>query len=622
MMNFTAYEQTLENSSLIKSVVVTSDSVIKNISQHFTYNNHINGLLLGNVQSGKTIQTLGVIAKMADQGFNMFLFLTTDNVYLQKQTLERANTNLPSFQIFGEYDEVAFSKAEYNKPLLLVLKKNTNVLKKWRNNISSTNICSGQPIVIIDDEADSASLNTLINKGSFSTINTHLTSIKNLASSSIYIQVTATPQAILLQSQMSGWKPDFITFFPPGSNYIGGEFIYSDPQSFCIKITEESEIDDMKDDSGFIPVGLTNSVMSFLIVATHFREINKNTCNFLIHPSVRISDHESFADKIGEHLNFLLSESDEEWFEENLLEAWKDLQQTKPDITNFEDIKNGISSLLEVINIVVMNSKSPIDINYNEGFNIIIGGNSLGRGVTIPKLQIIYYCRKSKTPQADTFWQHSRMFGYDRDPGVLRVFIPPSLHKLFKELNSSNNVLIKQVIKHNLEGIQLIYAKGINPTRKTVVDKNNINFIAGGVNFFPNNPTQDYTDDIDSLLSQYGIEESHIVHVSEIQELLKYVGSKDNDDWDKDKFLNCVNSLSLKRPRTKYYLIIRRDRDISKGTGTLLSPNDRRLGDKLGDAVVLTMYRVNGKKEKGWNGDSFWIPNIKFPNDSGFYDVK
>nr|WP_314498650.1 Z1 domain-containing protein [uncultured Chryseobacterium sp.] len=622
MINFTAYEQTLEDVSLNKSVIETSDSVVENITKYFTYNNHINGLLLGNVQSGKTIQTLGVIAKMADNGFNIFLFLTSDNVYLQKQTFERANTNLPSFQIFGEYDQVPFSIAEHNKPILIVLKKNTNVLKKWRNNISSTQICSGQPIVIIDDEADSASLNTLINKGNFSTINTHLNSIKSLASSSIYIQVTATPQAILLQSQISGWKPNFVTFFPPGSNYIGGEFVYSDPQSFCIKLTDECELDDMKDDSGFIPLGLTNSVMSFLIVAAHFRELNKDTCNFLIHPSVRIMDHESFADKIGEHLNFLLSESDEEWFEDSLLEAWKDLQQTKPDMTNFEDIKNGISSLLEVINIVVMNSKSSIDINYNRGFNIIIGGNSLGRGVTIPKLQIVYYCRKSKTPQADTFWQHSRMFGYDRDSGVLRVFIPPSLHKLFKELNSSNNVLIKQVVAHSLEGIQLIYSKGINPTRKTVIDKKNVNFIAGGVNFFPNYPTQDYTDHIDFLLGQYGTEDNNIVQISEIQELLKYVGSNAEDDWDKDKFLNCVNSLSLKRPRTKYNLIVRRNRDISKGTGTLLSPNDRSLGDKLHDSVVLTMYRVNGTKEKGWKGHPFWIPNIKFPNDSGFYDMK
>jgi hypothetical protein len=73
---------------------------------------------------------------------------------------------------------------------------------------------------------------------------------------------------------------------------------------------------------------------------------------------------------------------------------------------------------------------------------------------------------------------------------------------------------------------------------------------------------------------------------------------------------------------TKCYLLIRRNRDISKGTGTLLSPTDRKIGDKFSKALVLTLYRVNGKSSKGWNGNPFWIPNIKFPDDACFYDVK
>jgi hypothetical protein len=109
---------------------------------------------------------------------------------------------------------------------------------------------------------------------------------------------------------------------------------------------------------------------------------------------------------------------------------------TKPDITNFEDIRNTAVSLLyeQKINIIVLNSTSPMDADYNRGFNIIAGGNSLGRGITLPKLQTVYYCRKSKTPQADTFWQHSCMFGYDRDAGLMRIYIPPTLHRLFTEL--------------------------------------------------------------------------------------------------------------------------------------------------------------------------------------------
>jgi hypothetical protein len=326
-------------------------------------------------------------------------------------------------------------------------------------------------------------------------------------------------------------------------------------------------------------------------------------------------------------LNFLLEELETEStiFEDNLRRAWLDLQMSKPDITNFDDIKEQITSLLfdQKIKTVILNSTSSIEIDYNKGFNIIVGGNSLGRGITISKLQTIYYCRKSKTPQADTFWQHSRMFGYDRDAGLMRIYIPPTLHRLFTELNNSNRVLIKQIEEFGLDGVQLIYPKNIRPTRKNVIDNEFLNFIAGGVNFFPNKPIQDNVEQVDNLLSAYKDEnETEITTFDTVQQLLKHLGSTDIEDWNNKKFYDCVQALSVKRPSTKCYLIIRRNRDISSGTGTLLSPNDRKIGDKLNKALVFTLYRVNGQVSKGWQGKPFWIPNIKFPEDTCFYDVK
>lgn len=82
---------------------------------------------------------------------------------------------------------------------------------------------------------------------------------------------------------------------------------------------------------------------------------------------------------------------------------------------------------------------------YSSGSNIIIGGNTLGRGVTFPGLHTIYYTRTSKKPQADTMWQHSRMFGYDRDPGMMKVFIDEPLYKLFADINATNNSIITQI---------------------------------------------------------------------------------------------------------------------------------------------------------------------------------
>jgi hypothetical protein len=63
-------------------------------------------------------------------------------------------------------------------------------------------------------------------------------------------------------------------------------------------------------------------------------------------------------------------------------------------------------------------------------------------------------------------------------------------------------------------------------------------------------------------------------------------------------------------------LIIRRCRNIGRGTGTLLSPNDRKLGDLYNDVAVLTMYKVIA--DKGWT-EEIWIPNIKLPGGNIYY---
>lgn len=617
-----------QSHSLSSSVSETSDTVIELINSKFDYKSHLTGLLLGNVQSGKTAQLLGVLSKLADEGFELFILLTTDNVYLQKQTLTRAQAALTTFNVYGEEEDLAFLKNRLNKPILIVLKKNTNVLRKWRNLLSSSSYCSGRPIVIIDDEADAASLNTLVNRSDVSRINGHLTAVKELATSSLFLQVTATPQAVLLQSNISGWKPSFVHYFQPGSEYIGGEFIYSQPRSYCIEFTGEDELDIVKSEDSVIPEGLRHALMSYLVVCGHFKLKGIDTCNFLVHPSVRIADHQSFSIALGEHLNLLLltvsDENEKANFVKELKKQWHKLQATKPDIESFDDILEKVIELIEQEKIILykLNSTSEVKLDYEKGYNIIIGGNSLGRGVTFPRLQTVYYCRKAKSPQADTFWQHARMFGYDRDRGLLRVFLPGSLHRLFSELNTANRLLIEQIVRNDINDVQLIYPKDIKPTRSNVLDKKALNLIVGGVNFFASNPVEDNAASLDSLLKDFDDSESyHSVSCELLLEILKYAGDDIPKDWDNEKFRNSVAALSLKRPTTKYALILRRDRDISKGTGTLLSPTDRRIGDELHDRVVLTLYRVKGTADKGWKGRPFYIPNIKLPDGVCFYDT-
>lgn len=186
------------NTKLAESIEKTANDVGNKHIKTFSFSSHEIGLLLGNVQSGKTGQMFGIICKAADLGFPVFVLLTTDNVVLQQQTLDRVRADLEGFCICGENDAALFAENNLMDPVIIVLKKNVRMLKLWANILNSTGFMNGNPLFIIDDEADAASLNTLVNRNRQSSINKYLDSIKNGASSSLYLQVTGTPQAIFL----------------------------------------------------------------------------------------------------------------------------------------------------------------------------------------------------------------------------------------------------------------------------------------------------------------------------------------------------------------------------------------------------------------------------------------
>ena len=626
-----SYLNTINSYEIRDSVVKTSKELVDNISAKFDFTVQLNCLLLGNVQSGKTGQMLGAISLMADKGYRFFILLTTDNIDLQRQTYNRVKEALLEFYVISEKEEVLFEKTKLTKPTVIVLKKNSRVLKKWKDILVNTNVCHGLPLVIFDDEADAASLNTKVNSDKVSPINRNLSLIKETSTSSVYVEVTATPQAVLLQSLFSGWKPSFVTYFKPGSKYLGGNFFYSDPTSYCAKFTEDNELDAIiADDDTITPDGLRDSILTFLAVCAYKKIKGESNCNFMIHPNVKIDVHNKFVTRVQDFLNLLEVSQNEIGYDKVLKQIWADLQHTKPDFPYYDDIKEGISEILENTEIMVvpLNSKSfvcrdstnPDALDLSKGFNIVIGGNTLGRGITFPHLQTVYYCRSAKRMQADTFWQHSRIFGYDREKELVRIFIPRTLYKFFTELNKSNEMLIEQVTQ-GLEKLQIILPSDINPTRRNVLDTRYLNAIIGGMNFFASEPIDLHTSEIDNLIST--IEDAHSVSTNRetMVKLLNLVGSSDEQDFSSSKYISCVHALCAKRPAVKLRLIIRKNRDVSKGTGTLLSENDRKLGGQFDDEIVLTLYRIEGDVSKGWNGKPLWIPNIKFPKNICFYDT-
>lgn len=613
-----------KNVALATAIRKTADDIVPQYIKNFTYKDHVVSLLVGDVQSGKTSHMFGLMSAAADEGFPIFILLTTDNIVLQQQTLKRAINDLPDFCVCDETEYIKFQQNRLKKPAIIVLKKNSSVLRQWKDNLASTQFCIGNPLFIVDDEADAASLNTLVNKQRQSQINKKLEEIKKTSSSSIYLEVTGTPQANLLQTKQSGWKPYFIYYFQPGESYIGGNRIFNN-ESKIIRLTDNEESQEILSDDEYPENGLLRAVLMHLLTSAQVMLTGGAVCNFLVHPSMRVADHKAFAEKIGCYLNEISQSIDDDTTIEALKMCYDDLQETKKDILDFNTLYSYIKTVVQdddAIKILTLNSKVSFEDNtqYNEGINIIVGGNSLGRGITFPRLQTIYYCRTTKNPQADTMWQHARMFGYDRDAQLMRIFMPPRLYKLFVDINGTNNSLIAQIQKRKgFDDIQISYPPTLRPTRKNVLDNRAVTTFCGGVNYFPFSPTNKNIATIDSLLEKFNGEDSYTVNLNLVINLLEQIDNS-SDDWSANAFIGFLNSIIADNPLSQAQLIVRRNRDIAEGTGTLLSENDRQLGDSFNDITVLTMYKVTGRK--GWDGKQIWIPNIKLPDDKVYYCVR
>jgi hypothetical protein len=591
------------------------DFVAKHVS-NFSHMDREKGLLFGEVQSGKTAHMFGIIAATADAdpGFKTFILLTTNNRNLQQQTIRRAFIQLPTFNICDETDDVRFIHGGLSKPTLVILKKDTNVLKSWNAHLAGASRLSDGPLFILDDEADNASPNTKINQQELSRTFELIQTMRARGTSSIYLQVTATPQSLLLQKFDSEMRPEFLQYFEPEPSYLGGSFFFTTPTPYVQVQISENEKADLLDSQTTATSGLKRAIATFLATCAELAKRGENNANFLVHPSVGKGDHSVVATKIESYLQTLRAENLGREAELLLFAAHQDLQGSCSTLLSFDELKSFLTSG-QAINVFLLNSSEEAerDNSFETGYNIVVGGNTLGRGVTFSKLQTVYYVRSAKTPQSDTYWQHSRMFGYDRFPELIRLFMPPSLFRAFRVFHEANEKLIAQLRAGNLDSIQILLEKGFTPTRRNVLDRSSYSMLVGGTNYFPARPNESNLGKCDQLLSDFDDEKTgHFVDEELAVSMLKSSKTSDNVSWPVDGFLGAINSLSSDRD-IRIRLLIRRDRNISRDTGTMLSPDDRKQGNEYSNEVVITAYRLNGKLEQGWTGTPFWIFNLKLP---------
>ena len=326
----------------IDNIERASQKVASQLRLQTDQNQPVRGMVVGNVQSGKTGNMAGVISMAEDFGFNFFIVLsgTIDN--LRKQTQDRlvsdlnssnSNLNFKALPFLSGKTESGFRLQDLNlEPgdkdrYLYVCLKNTTRLKDllvWLNQDKAKK--QKLRIVLLDDEADQAGINTAnIDKQLISKINKQIKAIvfgKNCEfeqvspySSMNYIGYTATPYANFLNeaNDASLYPCNFILTLNSPEEYIGPQQIFGlDDVNVGLPIVNEislkeiEKIDGMSCDGINLPVGLSDAINWFICTVACFRFWNlQKPVSMLVHTSQIVSKHDFLAKIIDEYITNL-----------------------------------------------------------------------------------------------------------------------------------------------------------------------------------------------------------------------------------------------------------------------------------------------------------------------------
>jgi len=592
-----------------------------------------NGLIYGLVQSGKTGVLTATGAIGADEGYKTLIILTSDIDPLYEQTYARAQEAFPGIDILGKKDirDIdSFIRRIKGGTCAIVVTKNGGHLRTLIENFKKSAL-RGVSCLIIDDEADQASLNTRARKddGSRSTINALIEEIRTFFHKNTYLQVTATPQALFLQAEEHSFRPKFTVLSHPGADYVGGEDFFSDGSSL-VKEFPLSDIAGLTPGpqpvpSQLIPASLLRALDTFMIAAT-FKRSSEPTqnCAFLCHVSTRTSDHNHIVGLLRKYKADLTSslKSKDTKVIARLRNVYDDLVSTHPPLeqASFDGLLEAVEFFSPGIAVKLVNGQTDEDVAVRSPYNLFVGGNKLGRGVTIKNLLVSYYGRSPRTPQADTVLQHARMYGYRRkDIGLLRLFLPPELHTVFKAINKMERSLRDLISAQAAEEFRGIYVEGnLQPTRKNVLVPGAVGvYTAGGAY----NPAQvvRHTENladvvaIDEMLKSIADREYLELPIATIKELIALTHPDPEAAemvWDGLAIAESVGQCATLRGQGTGFVYVDRDRDL---VGRRRETQGILTGGEAGlvPSTKATLFMLRTAEKDGRN--AAWWPQVRFP---------
>jgi hypothetical protein len=500
------YRTLLMNNRFPPHVVHSLDSITDQILDH-TENPikkgrwNRKGMVVGHVQSGKTANYTGLICKAADAGYQVIIVLAGLLNALRNQTQERIDsgfigkcTRLKEFIGAGELNsdrtpayfttsaddfkktianQIGVQIGDLKEPVVLVVKKNTSTLKNLISWLKDNNPhkLNEFPMLLIDDEADHASINT--KQEGVTAINAKIRELIGLFDQSSYIGYTATPFANIFidphtEDDMLGddlFPRDFILSLDPPDNYVGPEKIFCEKGDLNIvhAVDDYEDLIPLRHKKDLrpiaLPASLLRAIQSFVLtrairllrgqserhnsmminvsrftaVQSYLRGLIEDYLKVTLKPA--INNHCML--KEGDALrNSVIRELRELWVEDyDTAEfSWKEVQETLHDAV----------SPIGVIEVNSSVNAEPLDYSsedYPNGRNVIaVGGLSLSRGLTLEGLTVSYFLRNSV--MYDTLLQMGRWFGYrDGFADICRIYMSSEAAGWYSHISTVINEL-------------------------------------------------------------------------------------------------------------------------------------------------------------------------------------
>ena len=447
------------------------------------------GLVVGYVQSGKTMSFETVIALARDNGYGLVIVLAGTKNNLRNQSEHRLRKDLGIEDGGDDWSHIsnptkaslnkietrigAWVKKSGKKSLLITVLKHGGHLERLADVLSKVKL-SDVPALIIDDESDQASLNTKAAKNrklhvfddERSATYEKILNLRAVLPHHSYLQYTATPQANLLIAQADLLNASFAEVITPGDAYVGGKSFFLDNRNLIFQIPPE-EVPGKDNILNGPPKSLLKSLRFFLLAAAHHSLTREKGMSgkdrnrsMMVHPALKTSSHKEYkawVDKAKAGITSFV----EGQYPKNpaavikfFADEYESLLSSEPDLKSLPDLIAAlIDDVFDELLVVEVNGTPDAEKNISwkeTKYWILVGGAKLDRGYTVEGLCVTYMPRPlGGLPAADTLQQRARFFGYKkRYLGLCRVFVQPSVQLAFTEYVEHEEFVRSALVKH------------------------------------------------------------------------------------------------------------------------------------------------------------------------------